>query len=274
MLEPAPLVKNDPRLVKTQAQTKAVKKLEAAGEEKESESSIDLEWKVSTHPSGIKIYHPVLKPYAPLEVNWTIGNEAQGSIALNPFEIEYLNRTAKVDKMRFYQNAGDPKFHYEGKLSVQKTEYTIFIEIIQDGDKPRVVLTSDPPLEDSDIVSVLLFNQTAAELDSDQTNSVASTQSAVTNRALGLFSVLALSSTPVEAVNFNPTTGVYSARVKLANGLTATVGTDWDKTQEVALRKRLGKNFVLSAILETDIDPITNSSTETRETLIEWFRRF
>jgi hypothetical protein len=58
--------------------------------------------------------------------------------------------------------------------------------------------------------------------------------------------------------------------VKLANGLTATVGTDWDKTQEVALRKRLGKNFVLSTILQSD--PETNS--ETRKTLIEWFKRF
>jgi hypothetical protein len=274
VLEPAPLIKNDPRLVSTQAQTKSVKKKKVAGEEKESASSIDLQWKVTTSPSGIKIYHPVLKPYAPIEVNWMIGDPAHGSISLNPFEIEYLNRVAKVDKLRFYENAGDPKFHYEGKISVQKTEYTVFIEIIQDGDSPRVVLSSEPPLGDSDIISVLLFNQTAAELDSDQTNSVASTQSAVANRALGLFSVLALSSTPVEAVNFNPTTGVYSARVKLANGLTATVGTDWDKTQEVALRKRLGKNFVLTAILETDIDPITNSSTETRETLIEWFRRF
>jgi hypothetical protein len=274
VLEPAPLIKNDPRLVTTQAQIKAVTKTHAAGEAKNTASSIDLEWKITTHPSGIKIYHPVLKPYAPIEVNWTIGDPAHGSISLNPFEIEYLNRIAKVDKLRFFENAGDPKFHYEGKISVQKTEYLIFVEIIQDGDSPKVILSSEPPLGDSDIISVLLFNQTAAELDPDQTNSVASTQSAVANRALGLFSVLALSSTPVEAVNFNPTTGVYSARVKLANGLTATVGTDWEKTQEVALRKRLGKNFVLTAILETDIDPITNSSTETRETLIEWFRRF
>ena len=92
----------------------------------------------------------------------------------------------------------------------------------------------------------------------------------MTNRALGILSIFALSSTPVEAVNFNPASRVYSARVKLASGLTATVGTDWEKAQEVALRKRLGNSFVLSTIFQTD--PDTNS--ETTKTLLEWFRRF
>ena len=131
-------------------------------------------------------------------------------------------------------------------------------------------MSSDPPLAESDIISVLLFNQTASELDSSDTSSVASTQSAVANRALGIFTILTLSSTPIEAVNFNPATGIYSARVKLGNGLTATVGTDWDKSQEVALRKRLGRNFVLSTVFQTD--QATNE--QSTKTLIEWFKRY
>jgi hypothetical protein len=270
VLEPTPLVKTDLRIISPHQEKKAEAEIKRKETGIEEPSPIDLEWKITTAPSGIRIYHPILKPYAPIEASWTIGNEREGSIELEPFEIEYLNRVAKVKTLRFYQKAGDPKFHYEGKIIIVKTDYTVFLDIVQDGEKPKVVFSSEPPLEQGDIISVLLFNQTSAELDTDQTSSVASTQSAVTSRALGLFSILALSSTPVEAVNFNPATGIYSARVKLANGLTATVGTDWDKTQEVALRKRLGKNFVLSTILQSD--PETNS--ETRKTLIEWFKRF
>lgn len=266
ILEPAPLIKNDPRLVQS-----ATPSPSPTSKRVEKSSVVQIEWKVRTDPEAIKIYHSILKPYAPFEVSWDLSSrDSQGSIELKPFEIEYLNRVAKVKTLRFFQNPGDTKFRYEGKLLIVKTDYTITVDIIQDGEKPKIVLASEPPLNQSDIISVLLFNQTTAELDSDQTNSVASTQSAITNRALGLFSILALSSTPVEAVNFNPSTGIYSARVKLANGLTATVGTDWDRNQEVALRKRLGKNFVLSTILESD--PETNN--ETRKTLIEWFKRF
>lgn len=280
VLEPAPIIKNDSRLMsgsdvnvlKKKPMPLAVKSQKSQiDEEDDAPSKIDLTWKVTTAPSGIRVFHPILKPNAAAEVTWTISDQPHGSLELRPFDIEYLKRGAEVKKLRFYQNAGDPNFHYEGKLVVKKTDYTIFIEIIQDGEKPKVVLSSNPPLEDSDIVSVLLFNQTTAQLDStDQNSSVASTQAAVANRALGLFSILALSSTPIEAVNFNPATGVYSARVKLANGLTATVGTDWDKSQEVALRKRLGRNFVLSTILQNNPD----TNTETRKTLIEWFKRF
>jgi hypothetical protein len=270
VLEPTPLVKNDPRLISPHQEKKAAEALARKESGVPASFPIDLEWKLSTAPEGIRIYHPILRPYAPIEATWNISENSSGSVELKPFEIEYLNRIAKVEALRFYQRPGDSKFHYEGKLAIVKTDYTIFINIVQDGEKPKIVMSSDPPLDQGDIISVLLFNQTSAQLDTDQTSSVASTQSAITSRALGLFSILALSSTPVEAVNFNPATGIYSARVKLANGLTATVGTDWDKSQEVALRKRLGKNFVLSTILQSD--PVTNS--ETRKTLIEWFRRF
>jgi hypothetical protein len=38
----------------------------------------------------------------------------------------------------------------------------------------------------------------------------------------------------------------------------------------VALRKRLGKNFVLSTVLQAD----SETTDDARKTLIEWFRRF
>ena len=240
----------------------------------ESPSAFDYSWKIHSEKDAIQIFYPVLVPHAPLQINWTVSNQkATGELNVLPFEIRFMNRDAKLDSFRYYLSANDPKAHYRGKLIVAKTEYTVSLEVFDEDGKPKVVLASAPPLEDSDIVSVLLFNQTSAELTPDESSSVTNTQAAIANRALGLFSLWALSSTPVEAVSYNPSTHVYSARVKLANGLTATIGTDWENAQQVELRKRLGKNFVLSTILETQTDAI-NGETDSKKALIEWFKRF
>ncbi len=275
ILAPAPGLKNDARIisVKQTPTPRPLKKEDLKiqmAQQQQKESNVEMNWKIRTAPSGIQIFYPILKPHAPMEVSWDLGDERSGEVKILPFTIEFLNRKARVKNLRYYITPGDPTFHYEGRLVVPKTEYTIFIDIIQDGEKPKIQMTSSPPLAESDIISVLLFNQTAAELDSEDTTSVASTQSAVANRALGIFTILTLSSTPIEAVNFNSSTGIYSARVKLGKGLTATVGTDWDKSQEVALRKRLGRNFVLSTVFQTD----ENTNQQTTKTLIEWFRRY
>ena len=204
-------------------------------------------------------------------MTWDLaGAKTSGELKLNPFEIEYLNRKAKVENLRYYLDPGTNNFKYSGRLTVHKTEFVIHIDILDIDGSPKITMLSEPPLADSDIISVLLFNQTTAELTPDETSSVSNTQAAVENRALGLFSIWALSSTPIEAVSYDPGTHVYSARVKLSNGLTATVGTDWENNQQVALRKRLGKNFVLTTSFQNDHEDNTNTTT----TLVEWFRRF
>lgn len=270
LFEPVPVIKYDNRIVSHSDRVKARREQQEERQPRRGESRNTFSWKMTSDPGAVQIYHDILKPYAPIDVNWQVGEHPSGEISLKPFHIEVLKRRAKVVRMRFYQDPKDGGFNYEGRLIVKKTEYTIFIDVLQAGLKPKIQLTSSPPLAESDIISVLLFNQTAAQLDSDESSSVGSTQSAIANRALGLFSIMALSSTPVEAVNYNAGTGVYSARVKLADGLTASVGTDWERTQEVALRKRIGRNFVLSTILQTD----SGDTGDTRKTLIEWFRRF
>lgn len=271
ILEPIPLVTYDKRIVSRREKAREQREERDERESRtEEESRNEMSWKMTSDPGAIQIYHPILKPYAPITVNWEVGDHPRGEINLEPFVIDYLNRPAKVKRMRFYQDPKTGEFKYDGRLIVAKTDYTIFVDIFKIGEKTKVELTSSPPLSEEDIVSVLLFNDVTSSLDQDQSSSVGSTRSAIANRALGLFSILALSSTPVEAVNYNTATGVYSARVRLASGLTATVGTNWDQTQEVALRKRLGRNFVLSTVLQSPSD----SSEDTQKTMLEWFRRF
>ena len=268
-----PALQMDSRIKSTKIEKIIVRKKMAKekSHEEHPDSSFELNWKVNSNPGAIALSYTLFKPAAPLQMSWNITSDKMtGEIKVLPFDIEYLHRTAHVEYLNYSLREGNPPYHYQGRLVIQKTDYTIYIDVLDNDGKPSIQLTSEPPLDQNDIISVLLFNQTSAEISPDEDSSVANTQSAVENRALGLFSIWALSSTPVEAVNYNASTHVYSARVRLANGLTASVGTDWEKTQEVALRKRLGKNWVLSTVLEQD--PTT--SEETGKTLLEWFRRF
>jgi hypothetical protein len=277
VLTPQPMLSTDSRIVSIKKIEKQIKeeKIESGEEEAPADSTVQVTWKVTTASNGIQVNYPVFHPYAPAEVVWNVstGNanaSSSGEIKLLPFGVEYLNRKARLKSLRYYLEPGEKIFHYDGELIVPKTDYTIFIHVFDQTGKPKVEFTSEPPLDQADIISVLLFNQTTSELTPDESGSVANTQAAVTNRALGLFSIWALSSTPIEAVNFNPSTKVYSARVRLANGLTASIGTDWENTQEVALRKRLGRNWVLSTSVQTDKE----TNTESKKTLLEWFKRF
>ncbi len=277
LLENQVTIVRDSRIIsnkKTPTTPTPTEEQEARIKEKKDET-FSYSWKINSNKDALRVFYPVLVPSAPIQVSWLLSSEhSEGELKLLPFEIHYMNREAKVDSFRFWQKPEAKTSHYHGKLIIPKTEYTISIEVLDEYDKPKVILQSDPPLSEDDIVSVLLFNQTSEELTPDESSSVANTQAAVENRALGLFSIWALSSTPIEAVAYNPSTHVYSARVKLANGLTATIGTNWENSQEVALRKRLGRNFVLSTIVETDKDAFTGETTETTKALIEWLRRF
>ena len=235
-----------------------------------SEGLVHFNWKIRTENTPIQLHQMLFHPYAPIEMMWEIGGTDESKITLKPFEIEYLKRKARVENLQLSMKPNDSQLRYHGSLVVPKTDYTIRVTILQEDTGPKITLSSEPPLSDGDIISVLLFNQTSAELTPDETGSVSNTQAAIENRALGLLSIWALSSTPIEAVSYDPGTKVYAARVKLANGLTATIGTNWENSQQVTLRKRLGKNFVLSTQFLNDHEDNTNTAM----TLIEWFKRF
>jgi hypothetical protein len=191
-----------------------------------------------------------------------------GAIKVLPSSLVILNREAQVESFRF--NLGNTKPEYEGLVSVKRTNYKVTMKIAERDGRPKVDLSSDPPLEKTDVLSVLLYNQTTRELSSDDSTSVAETRSALANKAVGLFSVIALSSTPIDAVTYDANTGIYAARVKISEGLTATIGTNWEKTQTFALRKRIGKNLVLSTLVQSDSD----SDEKSGKTLLEWVRRY
>src|SRR5699024_4562992 len=137
----------------------------------------------------------------------------------------------------------NPYAGIDGLVRVQYTDYTIRMLVLGDTAKPIVKLVSDPPLNPEQITAVLFFGQAPDSLDPDQRESSGNIQSALANRAIGLASLYLLASTPIQSVGYNPTTGTFTAKVKLAQGTSLNLGADARQLDEVSVRKRLGSRW-------------------------------
>ncbi|RYZ66356.1 MAG: hypothetical protein EOP09_12815 [Proteobacteria bacterium] len=216
----------------------------------------------------IQILYDLFKPSAPFQLKGRVSSSepARFNIDFQPMAIEYMKRRAEVDFLRVkFEKA----LLADGRLSIKRTDCTIFATIKKTVDGTSFQLTSEPAFDEGDIVAMLLFNERASDLDDSSKRSVEDTRQAVSRKSLGFFSFFVLASTPVESVAYDPTTRVYSARVRLPGGFSATVGSDWDKTQEVGLMKRLGGKWILSVGSTTNSDGVSS-----QESMVEWWNRY
>ncbi len=273
-ITPMPAVGGDPRIVtpSLQATPKTILSADENVPENTKKShgvenrfpwAFDI---VSEEP--VRILYSLFHPNAPFQLTGRISSQEPASFHANfqPMKIEYLSRTARLERMTVdLKNA----LLVDGRLSIKRTDCTIFADLRKTPDGTTFRLTSEPAFDEDDIVAMLLFNERASDLDDGSKRSVEDTRMAVSRKSLGFFSFFVLASTPVESVAYNPTTRVYSARVRLPGGFSATVGSDWDKTQEVGLMKRLGGKWILSVGTSTDAE-----GSSRQESMIEWWNRY
>ncbi len=82
---------------------------------------------------------------------------------------KFMNNVFEVEKadIRFNQKA-PPNPHIDVRLSADVSGYILHLEVSGFADDPLVELTSEPDMNEADIMAVLLFGQPANDLDSDQ----------------------------------------------------------------------------------------------------------
>ncbi len=191
----------------------------------------------------------------------------EGAVELRPFRVEIFRRIASIDHIKFSGRAGSPLMDMDGLIVYKAAEAKIFIRLRGSVQKPRVEFESDPPMNQADIMAMLLFGKSPGEMDSDQQASAANTQTAVANSAFGLASLYLLASTPVDYVGYDPVTRTYTVKLRLPGGATLQVGSD-GQSKGVQLRKRIASNLAIQTEL-------TNTQTQGNvvTTLLEWYGR-
>src|SRR5690606_14163305 len=157
----------------------------------------NLEFKVNTvKPGAIKLYHEYFKPYLPITLKMDSQNSGGDFIRVEPFDIVYLRRRLSVKHLNLNLSQAEKEIlPIDLRLQVNQTQYTVFIDVKGNLKDPQIILSTDPYLPENDIISVLLYDQTTSELGAGDAETSAGVQSAIANRALGLFGLWAFAAT-------------------------------------------------------------------------------
>jgi hypothetical protein len=207
----------------------------------------------------------------PIHLDITLANDSPpvGKVNIGTFPVEAFRRKATVQRfdINLVPQVGDSAI--DGRLEVPLGDYRTFVDVVGSIDKPKVKVTSEPPIGEDQLLAALLFNRTPEELDPNESVTVGSTRATVSQGALSLASLFLLASTPIEALTYNPDTGQVTAQVRLSEGLSLNVGSGEKQAGAVGLRKRLGSNFFVT----TDVNNIIQNSS-TVSAYVEWRKRY
>jgi len=233
----------------------------------------NLDWKlkiVSDLP--VRIRTNLLATAIPFAVDMRLSENARpaGTIEVRPMPIEVFHRKAQVEQVRLTFRESSATTEVNGLLLYRNPEVLVKILILGNAKEPRVVFESEPPLNQQQIVSLLLFNKSVQELNEEEASSSASMSQALADGAFGLFSLMFLSSTPIESVGYDPVTETYSVRMRVGSKTTVSVASDLQGDRQYAIRRRIGKRWAVRTELQRNEDHGNTALL----TLLEWFNRF
>lgn len=207
----------------------------------------------------------------PIDLNLTLENEKlEGLVQIGQTDLNFFKRDAKIQRLKI--NLENPRSESElnGVVEVALTDYLIRILILGTVDKPQVIFRSEPPLPEEQLMSTLIFGRSFDELDTNNASSVGSFSAALADRAISLASLYLLASTPIESIGYNPQTRAFLAKIRLAKGTSLNLGTEWGKSEQVGVNKKIGKKWFLKTYFENDQETNKQSGGAS----LNWSKRY
>jgi hypothetical protein len=219
----------------------------------------------------VRIRTNLLPDEIPVALGLRLGSRLSldGTVEIEPMPVKLFRRTANLRHLKFTFHDGLPAADLDGELTVQEPDITVRILILGNTGRPVLEFLSDPPLSRQQIVSVLLFNKSVDELDDSEAYSAGSFSQATADGALGLFAFFFLSGTPIESIAYDPVSETYSAKVRIGQKTSLSVGSDFGGGQQVELRRRLGGRWAVRTEVHSQ-----QGEPDSLLTLLEWFKRF
>ena len=193
----------------------------------------------------------------------------EGNIFINNHKLEFFRRKANIKtfKVMLAKNTESPEL--AGDISFDSGTYDISMHIFGDIKKPQYFFESKPYLPQEDIMSILLFGKKQADLSGMNMETVDSAQKAIADRAINLFSMYLLASTPVQSINYNPSDGVLSAQLNIADGTSVSLGKNTNDKKVAKFQQILGENWIFETSLAREGDNNDRASG-----IIKWVIRY
>ncbi len=202
-----------------------------------------------------------------------------GMVSVEKFDVTLFRRSATIDHLNVSLTAGSKIGGLEGLVRCHMPSSEIRVLLLGTTAKPRVELSSVPPMNSADIIALLIFGKRPDDLDLEQTSSVVNTETALESQAFGLSSLYVFGATPIEHVGYDSATKTATVKFRLPGGADLELGSDFDQNSELRLRKPLAPHWAIESDL-TDEGQQSNGQQSSGQqssidtTFIEWFDRY
>jgi hypothetical protein len=241
---------------------------------------LPLEYRVAIRtktPGAVHIANSITSDPVPMSLDLVAasGRGLDGTVDLGGFGLALFRRQAKVERIGLRYTPGHDAAQLDGRVTFKNNDYRIYLSLLGTTQQPKFNLYPEPPLPERDAVAVLLFGRKPELLDEDAQRSSEEARAAMADSAISLISMYYLASTPIESIGYNPHTGVFTAKVKLHEGLSLTLGSDVDATSTVGLRKTIGRNWSVETTAVSDANGSDDSSSGNKGVaMLKWGKRY
>ena len=246
----------DGRIITPEVREKTQKK---EARKTENESSLDLDLKLEAlGENALHIDTNLLDEALRLNLGLNIkqGELKDGFINILPLETTVFKRPIHVKELKIvFDYPIDPVM--KGRIVFPLPEYKITLHLEGPVSNPRHSFTSEPPLPQSDIYSVLLFGRPMADLNPDDKAAAGRTNQLLSQGILSLSVLYFLAGSPVEYIGYDPETRGATAQIGLGSKNSLRVGTGAGGSTSTSVRRSLGKGWYLDTSVQN------NTGTET-----------
>ncbi len=257
------------------------KRIMTAEERAKADGKVDealpvvLDMRITTPPERPLTLVTTLQPTPiPISIDLSMKGDRVdplGTIAVKQYRVSFLKKKALVDHISLILTPDEEQPQLDGLVVFQDPDVKINLKLSGSVDRPFYELESVPPRSPTELLSIVLYGGNPDALDEENLRSVDETRAAMVDGAIGLLSMYYLASTPIDSVGYNPYTGLFRARVRVAQGLSLTVGSDLGGArQSLTLRKRLTENWSFETGAETDEETHENKGVA----MFKWGRRY
>lgn len=269
-LEMPPQISPDKRFV----HTKNAENIRSLNQNQPAKKALPLDITWEAHVETVKPLRVVvnlLKNPLPITLKLTHNSHTglDGIVQLEKMPVEIFKKNADVQYVKVLFHKGSKIPGLDGLITYRNPEVDIKIMVLGNTQNPRIEFESQPELNRQQIISVILFNKSLDELNEEEVSSATNISRAMSDGALGLFSLMFLSSTPIQSVGYDPVSKSYTARLKIDDNTTFAVGSDFESQRNFSVRRRLGGPWSLRTELRQ-----TSDTSDVVVTLLEWLKRF
>lgn len=210
--------------------------------------SVSLVFDGKTTKSGsVKLISDYVKPHVPLtaDVGHSEDGSLQGGIYLERFQMNYQRRLVTLDQMRILlAERNSANLPIDGRVHLEQPIHRLHVDISGTMRSPSISLRSEPAMDRSDMYAIFLFYKSGRQLAPEERRMAEMFENAVTGRAVGLAGLWAIASSTVTHFDYEETNKTYKATLRLLDGRTVSIGTNWEQQIQNEVEKRISRKWM------------------------------